>query len=214
MRQLRRILTVPNLAVALLAVLSLSARAQEGADTGELAELRERGRAYEALAEAREFLRSEPAPDMSDRTRIMICKLRRSLPGGAPPPREASAALESGNGPERLESGSGAEESSPLHVLIGGDIQRPEKISSPPPQYTQTARKKNVQGTVNVQAIIDREGCVVNIKVLKGLEEGMSAQAVKAIRTWVYRPAELLGEPVDVYYNLTVNFRLQRKKRP
>ncbi len=38
---------------------------------------------------------------------------------------------------------------------------------------------------------------------------GLSEEAVKAIKSWKFKAATLNGKPVDVYYNLTVNFRLQ-----
>ncbi|XP_020900709.1 uncharacterized protein LOC110239335 [Exaiptasia diaphana] len=100
-----------------------------------------------------------------------------------------------------------AEPEGPIHV--GGDVQKPEKVSAPQPQYTEIARKARIQGVVIVQAIIDKAGNVTNVKVLKGLPMGLSEQAVEAIKKWKFKPATLNGKPVDVYYNLTVNFRLQ-----
>lgn len=100
-----------------------------------------------------------------------------------------------------------AEPEGPIHV--GGDVQKPEKVSAPQPQYTEIARKARIQGVVIVQAIIDKQGNVTNVKVLKGLPMGLSEQAVEAIKKWKFKPATLNGKPVDVYYNLTVNFRLQ-----
>ena len=38
---------------------------------------------------------------------------------------------------------------------------------------------------------------------------GLSEQALTAISRWRFKPATLDGVPVDVYYHLTVNFRVQ-----
>jgi len=100
-----------------------------------------------------------------------------------------------------------AEPEGPIHV--GGDVKAPIKIDAPQPQYTEIARKARIQGVVIVQAIIDKSGDVTNVKVLKGLPMGLEEEAVKAIKRWKFQPATLNGKPVDVYYNLTVNFRLQ-----
>jgi TonB family protein len=94
-------------------------------------------------------------------------------------------------------------------LAVGGDVRAPEKIVSPQPQYTEIARKARIQGVVIVQAIIDKEGRVTNVKVLKGLPMGLEAAAVDAIKQWRFKPATLNGRPVTVYYNLTVNFKLQ-----
>jgi TonB family protein len=100
-----------------------------------------------------------------------------------------------------------SEETGPIQV--GGDVRAPEKISAPQPQYTEIARKARIQGVVIVQAIIDKAGNVTNVKVLKGLPMGLEEAAVEAIKQWRFKPATLNGRPVTVYYNLTVNFKLQ-----
>ena len=92
---------------------------------------------------------------------------------------------------------------------VGGKVKKPIKIHAPQPHYTEIARKARIQGTVIVQAVIDRQGEVTNVKVLKGLPMGLSESAVEAIKTWKFKAATLNGKPVDVYYNLTVTFTLQ-----
>ncbi len=92
---------------------------------------------------------------------------------------------------------------------VGGDVSAPLKISAPSPQYTEQARQARIQGVVIVQAIIDCAGFVTDINVLKELPMGLTEAAVEAISQWRFEPARLNGSPVSVYYNLTVNFRLQ-----
>lgn len=92
---------------------------------------------------------------------------------------------------------------------VGDDIQPPKKILAPQPRYTKEARKGRVQGVVIAQVIIDKWGDVTIVKVLKGLSMGLTETALEAMSQWKFEPATLNGEPVEVYYNLTVNFRLQ-----
>lgn len=91
---------------------------------------------------------------------------------------------------------------------VGGEVTRPEKISGAPPVYTETARRARITGVVIIEAIIDEQGDVTGTKVLKGLHPGLDLNAVEAIETWKFKPATLDGQPVPVYYNLTVNFQL------
>lgn len=109
------------------------------------------------------------------------------IPEGPPP------AVDMGDGP----------------IMVGGEVKAPEKLVAPQPVYTEIARKARIQGVVIVQAIIDREGNVTNVKVLKGLPMGLEEAAVDAIKQWKFKPATLNGKPVTVYFNLTVNFKLQ-----
>jgi TonB family protein len=94
-------------------------------------------------------------------------------------------------------------------ILVGGDVKPPERVFAPQPAYTEIARRARIQGVVIVQAIIDKAGNVTNVKVLKGLPMGLEEAAVDAMKQWKFKPATLNGRPVTVYYNLTVNFKLQ-----
>ena len=94
-------------------------------------------------------------------------------------------------------------------LRVGGEITKPERLGGVQPAYTELARKARIQGVVIVEAIIDKEGHVTNVRVLKGLPMGLDQSAVDAVKSWRFRPATLNGRPVSVYYSLTVNFRLQ-----
>ena len=97
----------------------------------------------------------------------------------------------------------------PGAMSMGGEVDPPEKLFAPQPGYTEEARQARVQGVVILQAVIDVLGQVTNIKVLKGLPQGLADAAVMTVATWRFKPATLKGTPVPVYYNFTVNFSLQ-----
>lgn len=106
--------------------------------------------------------------------------------------------------------GTPAPVSNDVPIQVGGAVKRPEPLYQPQPRYTEVARRANVQGVVVLQAIIDERGNVTDVKVLRGLPMGLDQAALDAVRTWRYKPATLHGQPVKVYFNLTVNFQLQR----
>ena len=76
------------------------------------------------------------------------------------------------------------------------------------PQYPDMARKARIAGMVIVEAIINKNGDVEQVKVIKGLPMGMSESAVEAVKQWKFKPGTMNGQPVDVIFNLTVNFKL------
>lgn len=87
-------------------------------------------------------------------------------------------------------------------------VTRPTKISGPNPMYTEAARANRVQGTVIVESVITEQGEVVCTRPLKGLPLGLTRAATDSVSQWRFEPARLNGKPVNVYYNLTINFRL------
>ena len=95
----------------------------------------------------------------------------------------------------------------PIHVT--GEVVKPERLVFVPPVYTEMARRARVQGIVVLQAIIDTDGSVTDVTVLKPLPLGLGESAVDAASQWKYRPATLNGRPVAVYFSLTVRFELQ-----
>jgi TonB family protein len=157
----------------------------------------------------------------------------RPVPAPADPSTEASATSNTGSqetGPTKGDP-NGMENGDPNGVLIGtgpigstsigvgngddapilvtGAVTRPVILDRVEPQYTETARRVRLEGTVIVQAVIDEQGRVVDVKVLKRLPMGLDQAAVDAVSRWRFQPATLHGRPVKVYYSLTVVFRVQ-----
>ena len=95
-------------------------------------------------------------------------------------------------------------------LRVGGDVQAPVVIENVEPSYTEEARKAGISGIVIIQALIGRDGLVKDASVLKPLPFGLDQAAVDAVKQWKFKPGMLAGKPVDVVFNLTVNFRLDK----
>lgn len=94
----------------------------------------------------------------------------------------------------------------PLH--LAAHIEKPVRLHAVQPRYTEIARKTRTQGVVILQTVIDVEGRVTDVEVLRGLPMGLTEEAVRAVREWRFEPARLDGRPVAVYFTLTVRFEL------
>ncbi|HEX9459470.1 MAG TPA: TonB family protein [Thermoanaerobaculia bacterium] len=86
---------------------------------------------------------------------------------------------------------------------------QPEETDRVVPRYPMIARRAGIQGPVVVRGIVRRDGTIDNVEVIKDLPYGLGDAASEAVSQWHFRPATYRGEPIDVYYTVTVNFRLQ-----
>jgi TonB family protein len=91
-------------------------------------------------------------------------------------------------------------------VPMGGT--QPEEIDRVLPHYPSAARRAGVQGAVVVRGIVRRDGNIDDVEIIKDLPYGLGDAAREAVRRWRFRPGMYRGEPIDVYYTVTVNFRL------
>lgn len=92
-------------------------------------------------------------------------------------------------------------------VRIGGNVQQANLESQVKPVYPTQAKQDRVQGTVQLDVVIDKEGHVEQVSVLAGPEPLIQA-AVDAVKQWTYKPTLLNGEPVKVETTVNVNFTL------
>lgn len=97
---------------------------------------------------------------------------------------------------------------------VGGDVKAPVVISRVEPVYPEDARKARVSGIVILEAIIDTNGNVRHARVLKPLPFGLDQAALDAVRQWKFKPGTHMGQPVDVLFNLTINFMLHDEEAP
>jgi protein TonB len=94
-------------------------------------------------------------------------------------------------------------------VELGGDVIAPEPVFYPKPAYPPLAARQRVGGTVFLSVLVDENGAVRDVSVLRGVQPdlGLAAAAANAVRTWRYRPATKSGVRVKVRITQPIPFR-------
>jgi len=90
----------------------------------------------------------------------------------------------------------------------GGGVSAPSVRFKVDPDYSEEARKAKYQGKVLLSVIVDEQGTVRDIRVLRPLGLGLDQKAVDAVVQWKFRPGMKDGRPVAVQATIEVNFRL------
>ncbi len=115
-----------------------------------------------------------------------------AAPAVAPPPPPAPSAAPRPEAPA---------------VRVGGQVRNAQLISRVEPVYPTLARQTRVQGRVELEATVARDGTVKNVRVVSG-HPLLAPAAVEAVKRWRYRPTLLNGEAVEVTTRVAVGFSL------
>ncbi len=99
----------------------------------------------------------------------------------------------------------------PAGNLTPTTIERSEEmpllISMPAPTYPDIARQAGVEGTVTLRALVGKDGKVLEVFVVEGIEM-LDEAAMKAARAAVFKPALQQHKPVAVWVLIPMQFTL------
>lgn len=109
---------------------------------------------------------------------------------------------QSGQPPAQSES---AKQPERVHVERG--VTRGLLIKRVDPEYPEKARRKRIQGTVVLHAVISKDGDIVDLSTVSG-DALLVKSAMKAVRQWKYKPYMLNNQAVEVDTQILVNFTL------
>ena len=84
----------------------------------------------------------------------------------------------------------------------------PRAIFFPEPELSGQARNARYQGTNVLQIVVDKNGLVSRMQVVRHLGMGLDAQSLKIIKTWRFQPGVLHGQPVAVRLNIELSYKL------
>ena len=93
----------------------------------------------------------------------------------------------------------------------GNGVLTPRLLHEVKPQYTAQAMRAKIQGEVLLECVIQPDGTVGAIRVLRSLDSafGLDQEAIKAARQWRFAPGTRQGQPVPVLVTIQIAFTLR-----
>lgn len=94
-------------------------------------------------------------------------------------------------------------------VFPGGDVELYRYISRNM-RYPEEAARQNIQGRVVLQFVIEKDGSVGDVKIIRGTHPLLDEEAIRVIKTLPkFIPGKENGEPVRVWFSMPLTFKLQ-----
>ena len=88
-------------------------------------------------------------------------------------------------------------------------IRYPSCVSCPDPRYSQVAKEKRIQGSVQILITVTEQGTVENARVIGAVEVGLELASLRAVSGWQLKPAvDSDGKPFSARIPVDISFRL------
>jgi TonB family protein len=101
---------------------------------------------------------------------------------------------------------------SPRDRVCGADgtgcVLPARKVSDLRPQYPAAASERGAEGIVIAEAVIDDQGSVGDVRVLRSADDQLDSAVVDAVRQWQFVPTTLNGTPTPSVLTVTVEFAI------
>jgi TonB family protein len=105
---------------------------------------------------------------------------------------------------------SGASAAEPVAPADGAKrkVQAPVAIRTVPPVHPPGLKQDLINGEVLLECLVDANGEVHDIKVIKESHPGFAAAAEEALQLWEFKPGSIDGQPAPVRIRVPFDFRL------
>lgn len=124
---------------------------------------------------------------------------------------------EEGNGTGLAKDGAGNGDDNEIYINAGVD-EYPEfnggakawsKYMERNLRYPSKAQEEGTQGKVFISFVVEKDGSITDVSVIKGIGFGCDEEAIKVIKkSPLWKPGKNKGVPVRVRYNMAINFNL------
>lgn len=96
----------------------------------------------------------------------------------------------------------------PERIRVGGNVQPTRLLRQPRPVYPPELQQAGIEGVVRLRAIISKEGTVTNPQVINSVDPRLARAALDAVSQWLFQPALLNGEPIEIVTQIDMAFEL------
>ena len=94
----------------------------------------------------------------------------------------------------------------------GAGVTAPRLVKDPKPGYTAEAMRAKIQGAVSLEAVVQTDGTVGEVRVTRSLDRefGLDDQAINALKNWRFTPGMKDGVAVPVLVAVEMTFTLRK----
>jgi TonB family protein len=94
-------------------------------------------------------------------------------------------------------------------MRVGEGVSAPVVLRRVQPEYPRAALVAHMNGSVTVEATIDKSGHVIEAFVVKSTSGIFEKSALDAVRQWLFAPGTYRGRTVDTIFQLNVTFQVR-----
>ncbi len=112
--------------------------------------------------------------------------------------------------PQAQVPGGSLQSTDPIRLRRGGEAMQAMLIDKVQPVYPPAAKAAGIQGTVQIEAVILKDGTPGELTIVSSPNDQLSEASLEAVRQWRYSPTLLNGQAVEVVTRVVINFTLAK----
>jgi len=75
-------------------------------------------------------------------------------------------------------------------------------------EYPEEARRARIEGVVILEAVINIDGTVGEIEIIRSAHKSLDEAAIKAVKQYRFIPGKINGKPVRTFFTVSITFTL------
>lgn len=168
-------------------------------------------RAMKNVRAAKALTTSAPKQDGAEKKEQPASRQAARMAQGQPASARPVAGFAQGaESKEQRAESSGKSSAGENHLRTSAGSTPPVYQTNPPPAYPQLARRRGLEGTVELDVLVNRLGRAAEIRLAASSGHPLlDRAAVKAVGTWRFLPGAREQEKIDMWVRIPVRYALQ-----